>query len=200
MQQRNERKDAARHRELILDTASQLFHERGVEGVSMHQIAKSAGVGQGTLYRRYASKAELCMELMADSFQRFTSGIDHYLASSAGSPVRERLEGFVARLIEYMASEIEWLSAIKPTVTCAEERIGLYQSEPFVYVVGKLKGLLDEAVQSGDARTEDTEFSAFAAAATFDAGMFFYLTKERGFTVEQIKAKYVGHFSGLLLN
>jgi AcrR family transcriptional regulator len=200
MQQRNERKDAARHRELILDTASQLFHEHGIDSVSMHQIAKSAGVGQGTLYRRYASKAELCLELLTDSFQRFMDGMDLYLAEAAGEPVRERLEGFFTRTIDYIIKEIEWMSAIKPPISCDDDRMEMYRSEPFVYVVGKLKALLDEAVRSGEARTSDTDFAAFTAAASFDPDLFFYLSKERGLTVEAIKEKYVHHYVRLLLN
>ncbi|QHT62531.1 TetR/AcrR family transcriptional regulator [Paenibacillus lycopersici] len=201
MQQRNERKDAARHRELILDTASQLFHEHGIESVSMHQIAKSAGVGQGTLYRRYASKAELCMELMADSFQRFMNDIEQYFAEAeaAGAPVREKLEGFLSRAIAFIGKKIDWFSAIQPAADCAEDRMDLYKSEPFVYVVGKLKSLLDEADRSGEGCCADTEFAAFMLANAFDAGIFFYLLKEQRLTLEQITQKYVSHFTCLLL-
>ncbi|QHW33509.1 TetR/AcrR family transcriptional regulator [Paenibacillus rhizovicinus] len=201
MQQRNERKDAARHREIILDTASQLFHQHGIESVSMHQIAKSAGVGQGTLYRRYSSKAELCMELLAESFGRFMNSIEQYFeeAEAAGASVREKLEGFISRAIAYIAKEIEWFSAITPAAVCAEDRMDLYKSEPFVYVVGKLKGLFDEAVRNGEARCPDTDFAAFMAATSFDVDVFFYLTKDRGLSVEQIQQKFVSHYLCMFL-
>ena len=43
----------------ILEAALELFVERGVEGASIEQIAKRAGVGKLTVYRRWSSKEEL---------------------------------------------------------------------------------------------------------------------------------------------
>lgn len=43
----------------ILRAAFELFLERGVEGTSMEQIARGAGVGKLTVYRRWSSKEEL---------------------------------------------------------------------------------------------------------------------------------------------
>ncbi|MEV4893033.1 TetR/AcrR family transcriptional regulator [Nonomuraea sp. NPDC055795] len=43
----------------ILSAALELFVERGVEGTSMEQVAKRAGVGKLTLYRRWSSKEDL---------------------------------------------------------------------------------------------------------------------------------------------
>ena len=50
--------------EEIEEIAFSLFQEFGVENVSMHKIAKTAGVGQGTLYRRYANKSDLCLSIL----------------------------------------------------------------------------------------------------------------------------------------
>ncbi|MEV0595681.1 TetR/AcrR family transcriptional regulator [Nonomuraea cavernae] len=43
----------------ILAAALELFVERGVEGTSIEQVAKRAGVGKLTLYRRWSSKEDL---------------------------------------------------------------------------------------------------------------------------------------------
>lgn len=43
----------------ILDAALDLFVERGIEGASMEQIAKRAGVAKLTVYRRWSSKEAL---------------------------------------------------------------------------------------------------------------------------------------------
>ncbi len=52
------RKDAERNRQRVLDAARELFAERGL-GVSLDDIARHAGVGVGTVYRRFPDKEQL---------------------------------------------------------------------------------------------------------------------------------------------
>ena len=94
---RHERRDAAEHRQRILEVARRLFAEHGVGATSMHQIAMAAGVGQGTLYRRYAHKGELCMDLLRERHESFAQEVAELLAAKATSPALERLESVLAK-------------------------------------------------------------------------------------------------------
>lgn len=59
-----ERADAARNRLLVLAAAERLFTARGVAGVTMDDVATEAGVGKGTLYRRFGDKGGLAVALL----------------------------------------------------------------------------------------------------------------------------------------
>ena len=59
-----ERGDAARNRLLLLDAARRLLTERGAEAVTMDDVATAAGVGKGTLFRRFGSRAGLMLVLL----------------------------------------------------------------------------------------------------------------------------------------
>ncbi|MEU1073177.1 MULTISPECIES: helix-turn-helix domain-containing protein [unclassified Streptomyces] len=59
-----ERADAARNRARILAAAARLFSERDPASVTMEDIAKAAGVGRGTLYRRYPDRAAIARALL----------------------------------------------------------------------------------------------------------------------------------------
>jgi AcrR family transcriptional regulator len=59
-----ERGDAARNRTLILDAARRLIAERGADAVTTDDIAVAAGVGKGTLFRRFGSRAGLMIVLL----------------------------------------------------------------------------------------------------------------------------------------
>src|SRR4051812_6991170 len=73
-----ERADAARNRIRVLAAAETLFAERGVDAVTMDDVAAAAGVGKGTLYRRFGDKGGLAMALLdereAELQQRILSG------------------------------------------------------------------------------------------------------------------------------
>ena len=60
----HERGDAARNRVLLLDAARRLIDERGADAVTMDDIAGAAGVGKGTVFRRFGSRAGLMMVLL----------------------------------------------------------------------------------------------------------------------------------------
>lgn len=59
-----ERGDAARNRALLLEAARSLVAERGAEAVTTDDIVAAAGVGKGTLFRRFGSRAGLMMVLL----------------------------------------------------------------------------------------------------------------------------------------
>lgn len=64
-----ERGDAARNRVLLLDAARRLIAEHGPDAVTMDDIAAAAGVGKGTLFRRFGSRAAL-MVVVLDEDER----------------------------------------------------------------------------------------------------------------------------------
>jgi len=59
-----ERGDAARNRALLMEAARRLIDERGTDAVTMDDIAAAAGVGKGTLFRRFGSRSGLMMVLL----------------------------------------------------------------------------------------------------------------------------------------
>ena len=59
-----ERGDAARNRLLLLSAARRLLAERGTDAITMDDVAAAAGVGKGTLFRRFGSRAGLMIVLL----------------------------------------------------------------------------------------------------------------------------------------
>ena len=98
-----ERSDAARNRERLLGAARDLIAECGADALTMDRLAERAGVGKGTVFRRFGSRAGLMMSLLSASeaaFQaRFMFGPPPL---GPGAPGLERLIAFGAERIAYV--------------------------------------------------------------------------------------------------
>jgi AcrR family transcriptional regulator len=96
------RADAERNRRRILDAARQVFAERGLD-VGVDLIAQTAGVGVGTLYRRFPTKSDLLSAVIEDGVSRLADEVEELcgiqdpweamsqtLAAFAGAIARDR--------------------------------------------------------------------------------------------------------------
>jgi AcrR family transcriptional regulator len=96
-----ERADAARNRAKVLAAADKLFAER--RPVTMEEIARAAGVGRGTLYRRYPDPASIALALL-DEHERALQ--ERLLAGEPplgpGAPPRDRLIAFYAAMADLL--------------------------------------------------------------------------------------------------
>ncbi|MEU6720501.1 helix-turn-helix domain-containing protein [Nonomuraea sp. NPDC046802] len=98
-----ERADAARNRARILEAAAALFSDRSPQDVTMDDIAKKAGVGRGTLYRRYPDRASIAVALL-DEHERALQ--EQLLRGEPplgpGAPPAERLAAFYAAMVRLL--------------------------------------------------------------------------------------------------
>ncbi|WP_066514496.1 TetR/AcrR family transcriptional regulator [Curtobacterium ammoniigenes] len=122
---RPERADAARNRERILETAKRLFAEQGI-GVTLNDIAKAAGVGVGTVYRKYPDKAALIEALVAAKFAALTDIADRALAETdPRTALRTYLRGAIALRARDRAIADVIVRAAKGTPAVVRERTRL---------------------------------------------------------------------------
>jgi AcrR family transcriptional regulator len=98
---RRERADAARNREALLEAAKRLLRECGPEGITMDAVACEAGVGKGTLFRRFGDRASLFHALIDDRERTFQ---DAFIRGPAplgpGAPAGPRLAAFGHAMFE----------------------------------------------------------------------------------------------------
>ncbi|WP_206067044.1 TetR/AcrR family transcriptional regulator [Nonomuraea composti] len=122
-----ERADAARNREKVLAAAARLFAEKGVDAVSMDAVAAEAGVGKGTLFRRFGDKAGLAVALLdareRDLQQRILSGPPPL---GPGAPARERLVAFVRAYLDFLFAHLDLVRMSETASPGARYRIGSY--------------------------------------------------------------------------
>ncbi|MET3960582.1 AcrR family transcriptional regulator [Marmoricola sp. OAE513] len=105
-QQPRERSDAARNRDALMCAAQKLIDQCGVESVTMDAVAEAAGVGKGTVFRRFGNRAGLMARLLDESEAAFqASVISGPPPLGPDAAPRERLLAFGrARLVSNLAN------------------------------------------------------------------------------------------------
>lgn len=122
-----ERADAARNRLKILSAAESLFAERGVAFVTMDDIAAEAGVGKGTLYRRFTDKGELAAALLSERGRHLQEQLlrgEPPLGPGA-EPV-ERLVAFTETYLAFQARHLDLVLLSETSTPGARLRKGSY--------------------------------------------------------------------------
>ena len=109
-----ERGDAARNRELLLQAARRLVAKLGAEAVTMDDVAAAAGVGKGTLFRRFGSRAGLMMVLL-DEDERASQQAFLFGPPPLGpdAPPMDRLAAFGRTRLCFVHAHHALLSAAK---------------------------------------------------------------------------------------
>lgn len=101
-----ERADAAANRRRILDAAALLFAEHGPD-VTMTEVAAAAGVGRGTLYRRYSSVSAIAVALLDEAErelqQQLISGPPPL---GPGAVPHDRLVAFYSAMIDLLEQHL----------------------------------------------------------------------------------------------
>lgn len=122
-----ERSDAARNRVAILAAAEGLVAERGVEAVTMEAVARAAGVGKGTLFRRFSDRSGLLRALLDERERAFQDAFIHGPAPlGPGAPPRERLVAFGERLLDLIELKGDLVAAAETGVPGRRLRHSVY--------------------------------------------------------------------------
>ncbi|TWD29584.1 TetR family transcriptional regulator [Streptomyces sp. T12] len=109
------RADAARNRARLLEAAASLVAARGADAVTMEEVAAAAGVGKGTVFRRFGDRTGLLMALLDHSEKKLQAA---FLTGppplGPGAPPVERLRAFGRAALRRTVEDLELLLAAEP--------------------------------------------------------------------------------------
>lgn len=141
------RRDAALNREKILRAAREVFGQHGLR-VTLDDVARHAGVGVGTVYRRFPDKETLVRALFEQDLGIRQASAERALAHP------DPWEGFVDFLME-MGADLAENRGLQEVIM-----LGSHSSEPIETMRGGmlpfLEALIQRAQESGDLRAEIT--------------------------------------------
>ncbi|WP_328884977.1 TetR/AcrR family transcriptional regulator [Streptomyces sp. NBC_00316] len=171
-----ERADAARNRLRILDAARRLLTADGFADLSLDAVAKEAGVGVGTVYRRFRNRAGVVYALIEDNETCFQEAFTRYCEDGAPS-AHDRLRAFLHGMAELVDDNRELLLLAEASVPA-----GRYHSAPFRRHHEQIVGMVAELAPGVDA-----DYVADLLLMAYTPGLFDFQRIERGWEVDRIK-------------
>jgi AcrR family transcriptional regulator len=147
---RSERRDAQRNLARVLRAAHELFAERGAE-VTMEEVARRAGVGVGTIYRRFPSKEHLFAAVSHAACAEAQSRLES--AAQAERDPLGRLRALV--FVQYHRCEAQ-AALLEPQLVAAGPGASApEQQELYATLHGMLQQAIAEGQRAGVVRAGD---------------------------------------------
>jgi AcrR family transcriptional regulator len=174
-----ERRDAARNREALLVAAQQLVEHLGADRVTMGAVAAAAGVGKGTVFRRFHSKEGLMAAVLDHSETEWQGQVmSGPPPLGPGAPPWERLVTFGRSRLETTLRHADLIRAAG--------RAGTRSFAAYSFVALHVRYLLSELGVTGD-----LPLLATALLAPLEMPILDQQLRIDGFPVDRVHAGWV---------
>ncbi|MFE7446513.1 TetR/AcrR family transcriptional regulator [Streptomyces chartreusis] len=175
------RADAARNRARLLEAASELIAEHGAAGVTMEAVAAAAGVGKGTVFRRFGDRTGLLTALLDHSARKLQGD---FLGGppplGPGAPPVDRLRAFGVAVLYRSAEQLDLQLAAQPEPTRRFSHPSVAALHTHVTVL--LRQIQPEA---------DCDLLAQTLLAYLDPALIHHLTRQCGMPMDRLETGWL---------
>jgi AcrR family transcriptional regulator len=143
----------ARTQERIEQAALALFAEKGVDRTTIGDIARAAGIAEGTIYRHYPSKDELIWQLFSRNYLELAARLDALQAARQG--LRAKLAAMIGMFCSLYEQDPDMFRFLLLVQHGQLERVEADMQTP----VSVLKAVIENAVVRGEIPPQDSELA-----------------------------------------
>jgi TetR/AcrR family transcriptional regulator, fatty acid metabolism regulator protein len=142
-----ERGDRSDKRERILSAAERVFARCGFFAARVSEIAKDAGVADGTIYLYFKSKDDLLISLFESRMKQVN---DVLRAAIASAPPREQLTAFIRAYLQLVHDEPAAAEVLTIELRQSSKFMKEYENPQFADFLRMLGGLVSDGQQRGE--------------------------------------------------
>ncbi|MCB5233910.1 MAG: TetR/AcrR family transcriptional regulator [Candidatus Cloacimonetes bacterium] len=172
-------------REMILEKAMEVFAKNGSQGSTIADIAKAAGIAQGTVYVYFESKEDLLNECMQEIIG---PEIEEIIART------KDIEDTMERLFEFFNEHINLVESkpfIARLLTMENRQNENFYSQwpnfnPLKRYLDYVEELANDAIKDGRIRPLDTKTFAYMIVGVMDLAMAQWLTTSQSLDMSQM--------------
>lgn len=138
----------------LIRAAVALFVAHGIEATTTKQIAETAGVAEGTIYRHFKGKEDLAFKVFVSHMEAFTTELDRAAAPVAGT--REKLRAIIFCYFSFFETERTLFEYLLHSEHRELNKYPLLTKQPLTILLD----ILENGVKTGDIPQQDLTFAA----------------------------------------
>lgn len=135
-------------RQRILDAALKVFAQRGFYNAKVSEIAKRAGVADGTIYLYFANKDDVLIQLFEDRMEYIISRLTQDLAKSQGNPL-DRIRSLIHLHVDLATHDPDLAEFITVELRQSGTFIREYENPQFIEYLRILRDIIEEGQRDG---------------------------------------------------
>lgn len=152
-------------RDRILKAAVKVFAKNGFHATRVSEVAKAAGVADGTIYLYFKSKEELLVSLFEDRVSKLLTFMRESLPKTEGAP--QRLRAVIDMQLGLLEGERDLAEVITVIIRQSTRLMKEFAAPQFLAYLDAIAKIVQDGQASGDFRTDVSPH--IAARAIFGA-------------------------------
>lgn len=137
--------------DMILSAAEKVFAEKGFSMAKVSEIARLAGVAEGTVYEHFGNKEDLLLTIPAKHFERYMSDLPHVFEIK--NPLR-KLRRFIHYFFSLFSTEREFLKVFLLQLQLSKRFYGTKEFDCFMSYFRTLEHIIEEGKSEGRFRED----------------------------------------------
>ena len=169
-------------REEIIQTAAQLFKEKGFSAVTMRDLATTMGMKAASLYNHISSKQEILKEIIISLAEDFTNGMEQIKNSNQSSI--QKLNAIIALHINITSKNTYGMASLNNDWMHLEEQLQYYLELRTNYE-NDFRNILIDGVEKNEIIDSDIETMLFSLLSTLRS-LYLWIPKKEDLNFEEL--------------
>jgi AcrR family transcriptional regulator len=149
-------------KEKIMEAATELFASQGFNGTASSEIARMAGVAQGTVFHHFGSKESLLVSIVDDLVNRYAGGVaDSARGTGSGWESLERVLNFSLRFLNEHADAISVAFRESHGIKTDAEEMRAHFNGLMMKIIKVMESCIERGIEDGSIRDVPARENAF---------------------------------------
>ncbi|NNC69889.1 MAG: TetR/AcrR family transcriptional regulator [Flavobacteriaceae bacterium] len=166
----------------IIQTAAELFKEKGYSAVTMRDLAASMGIKAASLYNHISSKQHILRDIIITIAEEFTDGMNHIISSNLST--LDKLRDIITLHVDITSRNTSGMASLNNDWMHLEEQLDYYLELRNKYE-DNFRDIIKQGIEIGDLKNEHPDTILFSILTTLRS-LYLWIPKKEDLNPEEL--------------